>query len=201
MQVLIKALEEQKPWILKKSFPTNIQIHWFNGTLEQADVYFDFSFSEKQAAFEAVSDKLVFVNDVLCRNTKDNLIRFNGWKSFWERPIVEIASFNPEWLSKATDFLSLWNWEYIITPNEAGFISARTIAMIVNEAYFALEEEVSSKDEIDTAMKLGTNYPFGPFEWSSIIGLSNIAALLQQLTLQDDRYTPSTLLLKEVNLV
>ena len=49
-------------------------------------------------------------------------------------------------------------------PDIPGFISARVVSMIINEAYFALEEEVSSKEEIDTAMKLGTNYPYGPFD-------------------------------------
>ena len=41
-------------------------------------------------------------------------------------------------------------------------------------AYLALEEHVSTKEEINTAMKLGTNYPFGPFEWANAIGANNI---------------------------
>ncbi len=45
------------------------------------------------------------------------------------------------------------------------------MAMIINEAWHALAEEVSTKNEIDTAMKLGTNYPYGPFEWAEKIGL------------------------------
>ena len=81
--------------------------------------------------------------------------------------------------------------------DEPGFISARVIAMIINEAYFALEDNVSSKIEIDTAMKLGTNYPFGPFEWALQIGTGNILALLQKLYLTDSRYKPSQLLAKE----
>ena len=69
--------------------------------------------------------------------------------------------------------------------------------MIINEAYFALEDNVSSKTEIDTAMKLGTNYPFGPFEWVGLIGNKNVLALLQQLYATDSRYKPSELLIKE----
>ena len=86
----------------------------------------------------------------------------------------------------------------ITVQDEPGFISARIIAMIINEGYFAVEDHVSSKAEIDTAMKLGTNYPFGPFEWSHLIGLNNILALLQKLNLTDTRYQPSQLLMKEV---
>ena len=69
--------------------------------------------------------------------------------------------------------------------------------MIINEAYFAKDENVSTEKEIDTAMKLGTNYPFGPFEWAQIIGIRNIYALLKTLNETDPRYKPSTLLEKE----
>jgi 3-hydroxybutyryl-CoA dehydrogenase len=72
--------------------------------------------------------------------------------------------------------------------------------MIINEAYFALEEKISTKGEIDTAMKYGTNYPFGPFEWAEKIGLRRVAALLQRLQLESGRYVPSELLLKEAGL-
>ena len=78
-----------------------------------------------------------------------------------------------------------------------GFISLRVVASIINEAYFALEQQVSSKEEIDTAMKLGTNYPYGPFEWSEKIGLKNIYSLLRHLTVEQKRYEPAALLTKE----
>ncbi len=46
--------------------------------------------------------------------------------------------------------------------------------MIVNEAFFAFGEKISTIEEIDMAMKLGTNYPNGPFEWAEKIGIENI---------------------------
>ena len=69
--------------------------------------------------------------------------------------------------------------------------------MIVNEAYFALEQQVSSKEEIDIAMKTGTNYPYGPFEWGKLIGIKNIYALLMELSRLDKRYQPSDPLKQE----
>ena len=81
--------------------------------------------------------------------------------------------------------------------DDYGFIAARIIAMIINEAYYALEENVSTKEQIDIAMKLGTNYPYGPFEWSEKIGLKNILSLLQKLSKQNNRYTISSLLVHE----
>jgi len=70
--------------------------------------------------------------------------------------------------------------------------------MIINEAYYALGEEVSSKAEIDTAMKLGTNYPLGPFEWGAKIGLHNIYRLLKLLSVEDDRYIVAPYLEQEL---
>jgi 3-hydroxybutyryl-CoA dehydrogenase len=68
--------------------------------------------------------------------------------------------------------------------------------MIINEAYLSLEEGVSSKEEMNTAMRLGTNYPYGPFEWAEKIGPENIARLLTALSRQQPRYTPASLLLQ-----
>ena len=53
--------------------------------------------------------------------------------------------------------------------------------MIINEAFIALREGVSTKEEINTAMKLGTNYPYGPFEWAGKIGIERVNALLDKL--------------------
>ena len=82
-------------------------------------------------------------------------------------------------------------------PDIPGFISARVVSMVINEAYFALDEKVSTKEEIDIAMKLGTNYPYGPFEWAGVIGLKKVYDLLSKLAETEPRYTPSPLLQKE----
>ena len=85
----------------------------------------------------------------------------------------------------------------IATPDEPGFISARIISMIINEAFYAKGENISTENEIDIAMKLGTNYPFGPFEWANEIGIKNIYDLLVSLSKNDVRYNPSPLLEKK----
>jgi 3-hydroxybutyryl-CoA dehydrogenase len=46
-------------------------------------------------------------------------------------------------------------------------------------------------------MKLGTSYPYGPFEWSTKIGLTRIYELLTELSSEDKRYTPAPLLEEE----
>ena len=57
---------------------------------------------------------------------------------------------------------------------------------------------MSTKAEIDTAMKLGTNYPYGPFEWSSKIGLNHVNQLLKAMAEENERYKPAEKLTKEV---
>jgi 3-hydroxybutyryl-CoA dehydrogenase len=70
-------------------------------------------------------------------------------------------------------------WEYDTVKAAAGLVTPRTIAMIVNEAYFTAEEGTASREDIDISMKLGTNYPFGPFEWCRRIGIRNIYEVLR----------------------
>ena len=71
--------------------------------------------------------------------------------------------------------------------------------MIINEAYYTLQEGTASRADIDTAMKLGTNYPFGPFEWSKRIGIKTIVKLLDNIyaDTHDERYKICPLLRSE----
>ena len=79
-----------------------------------------------------------------------------------------------------------------------GFIYPRILAMIINEAWLALEDQLADQDNIDLAMKNGVNYPWGPFEWGERIGLDKVRTLLDELynTVGNDRYRPCSLLVK-----
>ena len=81
-----------------------------------------------------------------------------------------------------------------ITKDIVGFVTARVISLIINEAFLALAEGVSTKEEIDIAMKLGTNYPMGPYELCNLIGTKKVYELLLKLSLSQERYAPSPLL-------
>ncbi len=123
-----------------------------------------------------------------------NIIRINGWNGFLSRTIWEAAG---KITGEVKQVFAALGKQFIEVKDEPGLIAARTVSMIINEAYFALGEEVSTRDEIDTAMKLGTNYPFGPFEWAKKIELGNIYHLLAALGKTDTRYLPAPLLIKE----
>jgi 3-hydroxybutyryl-CoA dehydrogenase len=139
--------------------------------------------------------KPVFINSVSKTsgeiNGGKNITRINGWNGFLKRDSWELAGNLSE---SHLSVLNALNKKFIITPDEPGFISARIISMIINEAFFAKAENVSTENEIDIAMKLGTNYPFGPFEWGRLIGLKNVFELLLCLSKNDSRYTPASML-------
>jgi 3-hydroxybutyryl-CoA dehydrogenase len=71
----------------------------------------------------------------------------------------------------------------------------RLVAQIANEAAFALEEEIASPEDMDTAMRLGFNWPRGPLELTELIGPSSAATLLEELRERHgDAYRVSPLL-------
>jgi 3-hydroxybutyryl-CoA dehydrogenase len=82
---------------------------------------------------------------------------------------------------------------------DAESIAERTILAIVNEAYRALGDRVASADDIDLAMRLGANHPFGPFQWARDTGLTEVAAMLDRLSDDDtDAFRPALTLLRAV---
>ncbi len=166
---------------------------------KNADAYFNLQNDSADEDYSHLNAP-VFINSVIKTLStilaKENMVRINAWAGFVEKEIWEIAGFvSPE----IDSIIKKLNKKYIIVDDEPGFVSARIIAMIINEAYFAKSENVSTEAEIDIAMKLGTNYPYGPFEWSKIIGIHNIYHLLKKLSETDERYLPAPELDKEIN--
>lgn len=82
----------------------------------------------------------------------------------------------------------------------AGGVVMRTLSMIFNEAVEVLREGIANPGDIDVAMRLGTNYPLGPFEWMQSIGTASVYKTLISLfrELGEDRYRPSPMLRQAV---
>lgn len=80
------------------------------------------------------------------------------------------------------------------------FIVNRILMPMINEAVYTLYEGVGSVGSIDSAMKLGTNHPMGPFELADFIGLDTCLAIMNVLHegLADTKYRPCPLLTKYV---
>jgi 3-hydroxybutyryl-CoA dehydrogenase len=196
MHIAVRATQQQKDELKNKNFDSNVTIHWLaeNEALQQMpDAFFDLTFNDANINSNIfTNDIIVFANAVnnTCKEiNKKNYVRINAWPGFINRTIIEVACIDEQYKQQAEKILTALNWKFIWTPDDYGFIAARIIAMIINEAYYALEEDVSTTKQIDVAMKLGTNYPYGPFEWSEKIGIEKIYFLLEKLSGQNKRYT------------
>jgi 3-hydroxybutyryl-CoA dehydrogenase len=162
---------------------------------DKADAYMQLS-DELPASFHG--NKPFFINAVIQTlqeiHASDNVLRINAWPGFLQQPRWEFAgtiSASAERVFAALGKIA------VPVADRPGLVTARVIAMVINEAYYALGEQISSKAEIDTAMKYGTNYPFGPFEWAEKIALRRVYELLNRLSLGQKRYVPAELLVKE----
>ena len=168
-----------------------------------ADLYIDLEFVHEAGRIKALSRQLpalVLVNAVVptLQEISFPFVRINGWPGFLERSIHELAVVDEEMAGRLPGIYAALGRQYHLVPDTPGMISGRILATIINEAYFTWEEEVSTREEIDIAMKLGTNYPLGPFEWGQRIGLEKIGELLTVLSRNNSRYEPARSLLEAV---
>jgi 3-hydroxybutyryl-CoA dehydrogenase len=103
-------------------------------------------------------------------------------------------------MSRAADFWKGLNYEAVEVADGPGLVRGRVICCLINEAVSALMEGVASAGDIDQAMKLGTNYPYGPLEWGDMIGLDTVLGVMVGLYEEwsEDRYRPAPLLRRMV---
>lgn len=203
--VLADALEKQE---LSNDNPIG-DIIWIEDEHEffeykNADAFIDLEFvndSKRIVLLSKLLPKLVIINSVAdtLQETNSSFVRINGWNTFLSSSLIEASCGKESMKAKAEEAFSCFNKKIEWLDDEPGFITARVVSMIVNEAFISLGEGVSTKDEINTAMKLGTAYPYGPFEWAEKVGLQNIVTLLAKLSKIQTRYAPSELLVRETN--
>ncbi len=88
-----------------------------------------------------------------------------------------------------------------VEVNDApGFVANRILLPMINEAIFALQEGIATKEGIDEVMKLGMNHPMGPLTLADFIGLDTCLSIMEILHegLGEDKYRPCPLLRKYV---
>jgi 3-hydroxybutyryl-CoA dehydrogenase len=129
----------------------------------------------------------------------ERLVGIGALPSLLEGALLELAAspLTSEAALKAADqFAKDLGKEQAHVQDCVGLVLPRILCSLANEAYFALTENVALQADIDTAMKLGTNYPFGPVEWAERIGVRQVHAVMAALhrTLGDDRYRAAPLL-------
>ncbi|MBZ0321289.1 MAG: 3-hydroxybutyryl-CoA dehydrogenase [Anaerolineae bacterium] len=125
-----------------------------------------------------------------------NVIGWAALPPFEKAKAVEIMpglQTNQATLEAAQQFFTSLGKEPVIIKDCVGGVLPRVVASLINNAAYALMEGVASAADIDVAMKLGTNYPYGPLEWADKIGLDQVLGILEGLceAYGEDRYRPA----------
>jgi 3-hydroxybutyryl-CoA dehydrogenase len=179
--------------------------------LENHDLIFDFIIEEDPSQFEIYLDKSVTVFLNTCKislgelafnignRLEGHVFGFNGMPTFLNRAVLEVSIWKKEHetaLRKACEALKS---DFLLVDDRVGLVTPRVICMIINEAYYTHQEGTATREDIDLAMKLGTNYPYGPFEWCQRIGIRHVYELLEAVyeDTKDERYKICPLLKKE----
>jgi 3-hydroxybutyryl-CoA dehydrogenase len=199
MHILIIGPEQRREaWSISSA--DQVTITWeMQHTRPQAypslDGLIDLSFDGSEQSIERLKTFLpvpVLINSVThtLEETDSRFIRINAWPGF-DQSVIEASCIGEHNQQQAERLLAVFGKTVTWLPDQPGFITPRVVSMIINEAYLGLSDGISTRQEIDTAMKLGTGYPYGPFEWARHIGTASIYQLLQRLSLENPRYTPA----------
>ncbi len=123
---------------------------------------------------------------------QDKLLGMNALPGFLDRELWEISYLEKSSREIIGELSAFWNQPCEPIQDRVGMVSPRVLFLIINEAFLVEQEGTATREDIDTAMKLGTNYPFGPFEWAEKIGHRDIVETLEALHADsgDARFVP-----------
>lgn len=176
-----------------------------------ASVVFDFLIEEDVSQFQMFADCELPVFFNTAKSTLNGIVGtkelppgklffgFNGLPSFLNRSTYEVTLVNRENGTILPEICRQLGTSFEVVEDRPGMVTPRIVCMIINEAYCAMEDGTATAENIDVAMKLGTNYPLGPVEWSKKIGLKNVVEVLDAVYLHtaDERYRICELLRDE----
>lgn len=136
------------------------------------------------------------------RDLRPGSERVVGLHFFNPVPVMNLVELIPalqtsdEVLARARSFAEACGKTVTATRDVPGFVSNRLLMPFINEAVFTLEQGISSKEDIDTCLKLGMAHPMGPLQLADFIGLDTCLYIMQTLHAEtgDSKYRPSILL-------
>lgn len=144
----------------------------------------------KIVVVSAAKIQLIQVVAEFSGEVKCHLIGMNMLPTFIDRKLAELTIASDKDAPVVEQLATKLQWNIRVVSDRVGMVTPRIIFMIINEACYMLQEGTAVVKDIDTAMKLGTNYPLGPFEWADKIGIKNVYELLVALynDTKEERY-------------
>ncbi len=139
--------------------------------------------------------RLTLTDGRTCAESGD-VVHFDLALDYRRATRVALAASGPtsaRTLTEATGLFQALGKKVSVIGDVPGMIVARTVARIVDLAHEAVAQGVANREDVDTAMRLGVNYPLGPLEWSRRLGGDWARALLANLhaCVPTGRYAPS----------
>ena len=115
--------------------------------------------------------------------------------------VIRGALTSPETVAEVLSIARAMGKTPVESEDYPGFIANRILMPMINEAIFALQEGVGTKEGIDTVMRLGMNHPMGPLTLADFIGLDTCLYIMEVLYqgFGDSKYRPAPLLRKMVD--
>lgn len=132
-----------------------------------------------------------------------NLIQFDLALDYATATRIALApadQADDEAIRQATALFQTAGKAVSVIDDVPGMVVMRTLAMLANEGFDAVNQQVCNEEAVDIAMQGGVNYPRGPISWATEVGLGRILNVLRNLgsSYGEDRYRPSPLLLRKV---
>jgi 3-hydroxybutyryl-CoA dehydrogenase len=209
MKILARGEKIKTDELKLKLTSSDIQIDLLDDTdltahnLHDYQLIFDLDFDahpHQLKYFAGLKDIPVVVNAVnvqLSAAVKDfgrkpecKLIGMNAIPTFINRSLAELSAYHDDHKSNVEKLFNKLAWDVRWVEDRVGMVTPRIVMMIMNEACYTVQEGTASMQDIDTSMKLGTNYPFGPFEWANKIGVKHVYETLEAIyqDTHDERY-------------
>ena len=176
MQILVVGSTSNLEELRQKFGPKHIYLLEESGedsieSIYEADVVFDFVSDSRAINSRYLNfTNPVFFNTALITlsellpqadfSQRDSFFGFCGIPTFVNRSVLEVSLSSKKNESLLKEICSQLDTDFVCVEDRVGLVTPRVICMIINEAYYTLEEGTATRGDIDLAMRLGTNYPY-----------------------------------------